>query len=160
MAFPYFQCRGQSQQKAWRHLGSACLGADRKRLLYLAFVLSQLGYASEVWAPQSCIGDLKLLEGSTKSYNFALAEGQQLSSRCLYKAKHQLKTCQGNMTNSVDQNLCVNYIKLSNALHKNNSDLWQRLSSNDLSFDCIMSSFEPCDWSKSYFSRFITENCL
>lgn len=46
----------------WRHFGSACLGADCKRLLYLAFVWSQLGYASEVWAPQSCIRDLKLLE--------------------------------------------------------------------------------------------------
>lgn len=47
----------------WRHFGSACLGADRKRLLYLAFVWSQLGYASEVWVPQSCVRDLKLLEG-------------------------------------------------------------------------------------------------
>ena len=36
---------------------------SNKRLLYLAFVRSQLGYASEVWAPQSYIRDLKLLEG-------------------------------------------------------------------------------------------------
>ena len=39
------------------------LGTDRKRLLYFAFVRSKLGYASEVWAPQSCISaDLRLCE--------------------------------------------------------------------------------------------------
>lgn len=34
---------------------------DTRRLLYLTFVRSQLGYASELWAPQ-CIGGLKKIE--------------------------------------------------------------------------------------------------
>lgn len=33
---------------------------DRKRLLYFTFVRAHLGYASEIWAPQSCISNLKL----------------------------------------------------------------------------------------------------
>lgn len=39
------------------------IGVDRKRLLYLTLVRSHLGYASEVWAPQTSISDIKLLEG-------------------------------------------------------------------------------------------------
>ena len=39
------------------------IGPDRKKLLYLTFVRSHMGYASEIWAPQSCISDIRLLEG-------------------------------------------------------------------------------------------------
>ena len=45
-----------------RHCASNSLESDRKRLLYLTFMRSHLGYASEVWAPQSCISDLKVIE--------------------------------------------------------------------------------------------------
>ena len=46
-----------------RHHGSADIGPDRKKRLYLAFVRSNLEYASEFWAPQSSITDPMLLEG-------------------------------------------------------------------------------------------------
>ena len=71
-----------------RHFGSACLGADRKRLLYLAFVRSQLGYASEVWAPQSCIRDLKLLEGvQRRATRYILGCHRDPNSRPSYKSR-------------------------------------------------------------------------
>ena len=43
---------------------STYVGTNQKRLLYLTFVRSHLGYASEVWAPQSCVSKLRLLEGT------------------------------------------------------------------------------------------------
>ena len=46
-----------------RHFGGAYVGTDRKRSLYLSFVRSQLGNASEVWAPQSYNLDMKPSEG-------------------------------------------------------------------------------------------------
>ena len=54
--------------KAKRKLGflrrhcSTYVGTNQKRLLYLTFVRSHLGYASEVWDVQSCASDLGLLE--------------------------------------------------------------------------------------------------
>ena len=44
------------------HCASHGFGPDRKRLLYLTFVRAHLAYASEVWAAQSCISDLKIIE--------------------------------------------------------------------------------------------------
>ena len=62
--------------------------ADRKRLLYLAFVRSQLGYASEVWAPQSCIRDLKLLEGvQRRATRYILGCHRDPNSRPSYKSR-------------------------------------------------------------------------
>ena len=64
------------------------IGADRKRLLYLAFVRSQLGYASEVWVPQSCIRDLKLLEGvQRRATRYILGCHRDLNSRPSYKSR-------------------------------------------------------------------------
>ena len=43
-------------KKLWCRVGGDVKQGNvvsNKRLLYLAFVRSQLGYASEVWAPQS-----------------------------------------------------------------------------------------------------------
>ena len=59
-----------------------------KRLLYLAFVRSQLGYASEVWAPQSCIRDLKLLEDvQRRATRYILRCHPDLNSRPSYKSR-------------------------------------------------------------------------
>ena len=44
------------------HCASHGFGPDRKRFLYLIIVRPHLGYASEVWAAQSCISDLKIIE--------------------------------------------------------------------------------------------------
>ena len=58
--------------KANRMLGflrrhcSTNVGTNQKRLLYLTFVRSHLDYASEVWAPQFCESELRLLEGIYK----------------------------------------------------------------------------------------------
>ena len=46
-----------------RRYCSTYVGTNQKGLLYLTFVRSHLGYASEVWATQSCVSDLRLLEG-------------------------------------------------------------------------------------------------
>lgn len=46
-----------------RDFGGAYVGPDRGKLLYLSLVRFQLCYASEVWARETCITDLKLLEG-------------------------------------------------------------------------------------------------
>ena len=53
--------------KANRMLGflrrnCANIGTDSKRILYLSFVRSHLGYASEVWAPQTTITNIRLIE--------------------------------------------------------------------------------------------------
>ena len=64
--------------KASRMLGflrrhcSTNVGTNQKRLLYLTFVRSHLGYASEVWAPQSCVSELRLLEGIQGRANRAI----------------------------------------------------------------------------------------
>ena len=39
------------------------IGPDRKKLLYLTFVRSYMGFASEIWAAQSSISNLRLLDG-------------------------------------------------------------------------------------------------
>ena len=71
-----------------RHFSSACLGADRKRLLYLAFARSQLGYSSEVCAPQSCVRDLKLLEGvQRRATRYILGCNRDHYSRPIYKSR-------------------------------------------------------------------------
>ena len=71
-----------------RHFGGAYVGPDRKRLLYLSLVRSQLGYASEVWAPQSCITDLKLLEGvQRRATRFILSCNSDPNLRPNYKSR-------------------------------------------------------------------------
>ena len=70
------------------HIYSVVAKAKRKLgfLLYLPFVRSQLGYASEVWAPQSCIRDLKLLEGvQRRATHYILGCHQDPNSRPSYK---------------------------------------------------------------------------
>ena len=49
-----------------RRYCSTYVGTNQKRLLYLIFVCSHLRYASEVWAPQSCVSGLRILEGVQK----------------------------------------------------------------------------------------------
>ena len=41
---------------------STYIGTNQKTLLYLTFVRSHLSYPSEIWAPQSRVSDLRLLE--------------------------------------------------------------------------------------------------
>ena len=61
---------------------------SNKRLLYLAFVRSQLSYASEVWAPQSCIRDLQLLEGvQRRATHYILGCHRDPNSRPSYKSR-------------------------------------------------------------------------
>ena len=45
-----------------RHFGGTLTGPAHRRSMYLSLVRSHLSYASEIWAPQSCKTDLKLLE--------------------------------------------------------------------------------------------------
>ena len=45
-----------------RHFGGTLTGPAHRRSMYLSLVRSRLSYASEIWAPQSCKTDLKLLE--------------------------------------------------------------------------------------------------
>ena len=58
--------------KANRMLGSlrrhcsTCVGTKQKRLLYLTYFRSHLSYAGEVWAAQSSVSDLRLLEGTQR----------------------------------------------------------------------------------------------
>ena len=71
-----------------RRFSSASLGADRKRLLYLAFVRSQLGYANEVCAPKSSIRDLKLLEGvQRRATRYILSSHRDPNSHPNYKSR-------------------------------------------------------------------------
>ena len=57
-------------------------------MLYLAFVRSQLGYANEVWAPESCLRDLKLLEGVQKrATRYILGCHRDPNSRPSYKSR-------------------------------------------------------------------------
>ncbi len=44
----------------YRHFGSSYICPDHGKLLNLTLVRSHLSYAGEVWAPQSCITDVKL----------------------------------------------------------------------------------------------------
>ena len=44
------------------HCASHGFGPHRKRFLYLIIVRPHLGYASEVWAAQSCISDINIIE--------------------------------------------------------------------------------------------------
>ena len=41
----------------------ADIGTSRKKTLHLSFVRSHLGSASEVWAPQTIVHHLRILEG-------------------------------------------------------------------------------------------------
>ena len=71
-----------------RHFAGAYVGTDRKRLLYLSFVRSQIGYASEVWAPQSCISNLKLLERvQRRATRFILSCNYDPNLRPNYKSR-------------------------------------------------------------------------
>ena len=55
-----------------RHCSTYVGTINQKRLLHLTFVRSHLGYASEVWAPQSCVSDLGLLEGIQRRATIAI----------------------------------------------------------------------------------------
>ena len=50
----------------YRRFGSSYIGPAQRKLLYLSLVRSHLSYVSEIWAPQSCITDLKQLENVQK----------------------------------------------------------------------------------------------
>lgn len=79
--------------KANRMLGflrrnCANIGTDSKRTLYLSFVRSQLGYASEVWAPQSTINHLRVLEGvQRRATRFILNCSYKVCERPDYKSR-------------------------------------------------------------------------
>ena len=45
-----------------RHFGFSFIGPNHRKSLYLSFVRSHLSYAREIWAPKSCIRDMKLLK--------------------------------------------------------------------------------------------------
>lgn len=79
--------------KANRMLGflrrnCANIGTDSKRTLYMSFVRSHLGYASEVWAPQSAITSIRLIESvQRRATRFILNCSFDVSKRPNYKAR-------------------------------------------------------------------------
>jgi len=82
-----------SVAKANRMLGflrrnCADIGTHSKRTLYLSFVRSHLGYASEVWSPQTTINHLRMLEGvQRRSTRFILNCSYKVSERPSYKSR-------------------------------------------------------------------------
>ena len=72
----------------YRHFGSSYIGPVHRKLLYLTLVRSHLSYASEVWAPQSCITDMKLLEGvQRRATRFILNCSKDPNIRPNYKSR-------------------------------------------------------------------------
>ena len=79
--------------KANRMLGflrrnCADIGTDSRRTLYLSFVRPHLGYASEVWAPQTTVHRLRILEGvQRRATRFILNYSYKVSERPDYKSR-------------------------------------------------------------------------
>ena len=72
----------------YRHFGSSYIGPAQRKLLYLSLVLSHLSYASEIWAPQSCITDLKQLENvQRRATRFILSCSRDPNIRPNYKTR-------------------------------------------------------------------------
>lgn len=61
-----FICCGKILGYPYRDFGNSYVGPGERNLLYLSLVRSHLSYASEAWAPQSSITDIKLLESVQK----------------------------------------------------------------------------------------------
>jgi len=63
------------------------IGIDSKRNLYMSFVRSHIGYASEVWAPQSTITNNRLIENvQCHATRFILNCSFDVSKRPSYQA--------------------------------------------------------------------------
>ena len=79
--------------KANRKLGMlrrscADIRTTSKRTLYLSFLRSHLGYASEVWAPQTIVHHLRILEGVQRwATRFILNCSFKVSERPNYKSR-------------------------------------------------------------------------
>ena len=66
----------------------ADIGTNSKRTLYLSFVCSYLGYASEVWAPQTTVHYLCILKGvQCWATRFILNCSYKVSERPDYKSR-------------------------------------------------------------------------
>lgn len=66
----------------------ADIGNNSKRTLYLSFVRSHLCYASEVWAPQTTVHYLRILEGvQRRATRFILNCSYKVSERPDYKSR-------------------------------------------------------------------------
>ena len=66
----------------------ADIGTNSKRTLYLSFVRSDLGYASEVWAPQTTVHHLRILEGvQRRATRFILNCSYKVWERPDYKSR-------------------------------------------------------------------------
>lgn len=71
----------------FRRQNCAHTGANSKRMLCLSFVHSHLGYASEVWAPQTIVHHLHILEGVRRwATHFILNCSFKVSERPNYKS--------------------------------------------------------------------------
>jgi hypothetical protein len=72
----------------YRHFSNSYIGPAHRKLLYLSLVRSHLSYASEVWAPQSCITDLKQLESvQRRATRFILNCSKDPNIRPTYKSR-------------------------------------------------------------------------
>ena len=72
----------------YRHFGFSFIGPNHRKSLYLSLVRSHLSYASEIWAPQSCIRDMKLLESvQRRATRFILNCSKDPNNRPNYKSR-------------------------------------------------------------------------
>ena len=78
----------------YRHFGFSFIGPNHRKSLYLSLVRSHLSYASEIWAPQSCIRDMKLLESvQRRATRFILNCSKDPNNRPNYKSRcHRHRT--------------------------------------------------------------------
>ena len=72
----------------FRRQNCAHTGTNSTRMLCLSFVRSHLGYASEVWAPQTIVHHLRILEGVQRwATRFILNCSFKVSERPNYKSR-------------------------------------------------------------------------
>ena len=71
-----------------RQFSSSIIGPSHRKPLYLTLVRSQLSYASEIRAPQSCIRDMRLLESvQRRATRFILNCSKDPNIRPNYKSR-------------------------------------------------------------------------
>ena len=69
----------------------ADIGTNSNRALYISFVPSHLGYASEVWAPQTTVHQLCILEGvQRRATRFILNCSYKVSERPGYTSSGKI----------------------------------------------------------------------
>ena len=71
-----------------RHFGFSFIGPNHRKSIYVSLVRSHLSYGSEIWAPQSCVRDVKLLESiQRRATRFILNCSKDPNNRPNYKSR-------------------------------------------------------------------------